>query len=158
MAIRKILHIEDEMLRKKSRVVDKFDARLHTLLDDMKETMYAQDGVGLAAPQVAVLKRVVVIDVGEGILELINPEIIATEGEQDGAEGCLSVPGRRGEVVRPKKVTVRAQNRYGEVFELTGEDLLARCLCHETDHLNGQLYVDIMHREIFDDEESEAGE
>lgn len=154
MAIRKIVYIEDELLRKKSRKVEVFDKRLHTLLDDMAQTMHDANGVGLAAPQVAVLKRVVVMDVGGGLIELINPEIIAREGEQDGTEGCLSVPGRQGRVIRPKQVTVRAQDRYGEWFELTGEDLLARCICHETDHLDGTLYVDVMEEEIFADKEA----
>lgn len=159
MAIRKIICIEDELLRKKSRTVEKFDARLHQLLDDMKETLYEASGVGLAAPQVAVLKRVVVIDVGEGLLELINPEIIEQEGEQDGPEGCLSVPGRQGCVKRPSKVKVRAQDRTGAWFECEGEGLLARCICHELDHLDGRLYVDIMYKEIFtDEEETEKGD
>lgn len=157
MAIRKIIYIEDELLRKKSRKVEVFDHRLHTLLDDMAQTMRDANGVGLAAPQVAVLKRAVVMDVGDehGLIELVNPEIIACEGEQDGTEGCLSVPGRQGMVVRPKKVTVRAQDRNGEWFELTGEDLLARCICHETDHLDGKLYVDVMHKEIFSDDKED---
>lgn len=158
MAIRKIVHIEDELLRKKSRKVENFDRRLHVLLDDMAQTMRDANGVGLAAPQVAVLKRAVVMDVGDGngLIELINPEIIAREGEQDGTEGCLSVPGRQGRVVRPKKVTVRAQDRYGEWFELTGEDLLARCICHETDHLEGTLYVDVMYKEVFADDKEDV--
>lgn len=155
MALRKIVHIEDDLLRRKSRPVTKFDARLHALLDDMAETMYHAEGVGLAAPQVAVLRRVVVMDCGDGLIEMVNPEIIATEGEQDGAEGCLSVPGRRGMVKRPMKVTVRFQDRNGEWFELEGEGLLARCIMHETDHLDGRLYVDIMSREIFEDEEEQ---
>lgn len=158
MALRKIVYIEDELLRKKSRKVDRFDERLHTLLDDMAQTLYEANGVGLAAPQVAVLKRVVVIDVGEGLIEMINPEITFTEGEVDGAEGCLSVPGRRGYVVRPEKVTVRAQDRNGDYFELTGEGLLARCICHETDHLDGTIYIDRMHKEIFDDEEDDKAQ
>ena len=155
MALRKIVHIEDDLLRRKSRPVTKFDARLHALLDDMAETMYHAEGVGLAAPQVAVLRRVVVMDCGDGLIEMVNPEIIATEGEQDGAEGCLSVPGRRGMVKRPMQVTVRFQDRNGEWFELEGEGLLARCIMHETDHLDGRLYVDIMSREIFEDEEEQ---
>ena len=152
MALRQIVFIEDDLLRKKSRPVTKFDKRLHVLLDDMAETMYANNGVGLAAPQVAVLRRVVVMDCGNGLIEMINPEIMETEGEQDGPEGCLSVPGRRGMVKRPMKVRVKYQNRYGEAEELEGEGLLARCIMHETDHLDGKLYVDIMEREIFDDE------
>jgi len=109
--------------------------------------------VGLAAPQVGILRRVVVIDVGKGLIELVNPEIIATEGEQAGPEGCLSVPGRQGHVVRPNKVTVRAQDRKGKSFEITGEGLLARALCHEIDHLDGIVYVDKMDHEIFPEEE-----
>ena len=152
MALRQIVFIEDDLLRKKSRPVTKFDKRLHVLLDDMAETMYENNGVGLAAPKVAVLRRVVVMDCGNGLIEMINPEIMETEGEQDGPEGCLSVPGRRGMVKRPMKVRVKYQNRYGEAEELEGEGLLARCIMHETDHLDGKLYVDIMEREIFDDE------
>lgn len=157
MAIRKIVYIEDELLRKKSRKVEVFDKRLHTLLDDMAQTMRDANGVGLAAPQVAVLKRVVVMDVGDehGLIELVNPEIIAREGEQDGTEGCLSVPGRQGRVIRPQKVTVRAQDRHGKPFELTGEGLLARALCHEIDHLDGKIYVDIEDHEITEDEEEQ---
>ncbi len=155
MALRKIVYIEDEMLRKKSRRVERFDERLHTLLDDMAETMYKNNGCGLAAPQVAVLKRVVVMDVGDGLIEMVNPEIVSREGEVDGVEGCLSIPGRQGYVVRPQKVVVRAQDRNGAPIEITGEDWLARCICHETDHLDGRLYVDIMHEEVFDTETEE---
>ena len=158
MALRKIIHIEDDLLRKKSRPVTKFDERLHALLDDMAETMYHENGVGLAAPQVAVLRRVVVMDCGDGLIEMVNPEIISTEGEQDGPEGCLSVPGRRGMVLRPMKVTVRFQDRDGQICELEAEELLARCIMHETDHLDGRLYVDIMSREIFEDEADEEEE
>lgn len=156
MALRKIVYIEDEMLRKKSRKVERFDERLHTLLDDMAETMYKNNGCGLAAPQVAVLKRVVVMDVGDGLIEMVNPEIVSREGAVDGVEGCISIPGRQGYVVRPQKVVVRAQDRNGAPIEITGEDWLARCICHETDHLDGQLYVDIMHEEVFDTEEEES--
>ena len=159
MAKRKIAILgEDDVLRKHARPVVKFDARLHELLDDMAETMYAANGAGLAAPQVNVLKRAVVIDVGEGLIELVNPEIVAAEGEQTGPEGCLSVPGRSGIVVRPERVTVRAQNAQGEPIEVTGEGFLARAFCHEIDHLDGILYVDKMVREIFPDEEEEDGE
>ncbi len=158
MALRKIVYIEDELLRKKSRPVEKFDEKLHKLLDDMAETMYHANGVGLAAPQVAVLRRVVVMDCGDGLIEMVNPEILETEGEQDGAEGCLSVPGRRGMVKRPMKVHARFQDRNGEWYEIEAEELLARCIMHETDHLDGQLYVDIMSREIFVDEEEETEE
>lgn len=151
--VRKIVKLGDETLRKISKPMQKFDLRLWLLLRDMADTMYKAEGVGLAAPQVGILRRVVVIDIGEGLVELVNPEIIAVEGEQAGAEGCLSVPGRRGYVVRPNKVTVRAQNRNGKPFEITGEGLMARALCHEIDHLDGIIYVDKMDHEIFDDEE-----
>ncbi len=160
MSIRNIVHIEDDLLRKHSRPVTRFDDRLHRLLDDMADTMYDANGVGLAAPQVAVLRQIVVIDVGDehGLIELINPQILETEGTQEGPEGCLSVPGRRGIVVRPSRVKVSFQDRYGNPQELVGEDLLARCIMHETDHLKGQLYVDIMEREIFEDEEEDEEE
>ncbi len=153
MAIRKIVEIGDEKLRKHCKPVEKFDLRLRILLKDMADTMYKAEGVGLAAPQVGILRRAVVVDVGDGLIELVNPEIIRTEGEQSGAEGCLSVPGRSGVVTRPNIVTVRAQNRNGEVFEATAEGFLARAFCHEIDHLDGILYVDKMDREIFPDEE-----
>lgn len=152
MALRNIIYIEDPLLRKQSRKVEKFDAKLHKLLDDMAETMKEANGVGLAAPQVAVLRQVIVMDCGTGLIEMINPEILSTEGEQTGPEGCLSVPGRRGEVTRPMKVRVRFQDRYGEWQEMECEELLARCVMHETDHLKGRLYVDIMNQEIFDDD------
>lgn len=151
--VRKIVKLGDETLRKISKPMQKFDLRLWLLLRDMADTMYNADGVGLAAPQVGILRRVVVIDVGDGLLELVNPEIIETEGEQGGAEGCLSVPGRRGFVVRPNKVTVRARDRKGKEFTVTGEGLKARALCHEIDHLDGVMYVDKMDHEIFEDEE-----
>ena len=145
MAIRNILVIDrDDVLRKHARRVEKFDDRLSTLLDDMAETMVAGNGVGLAAPQVGGLKRCCVIDVGEGLIELVNPEITAQEGEVTVIEGCLSVPDRAGRVVRPEKVTVHAQDRHGAPFDLTGEGMLAVCLCHEIDHLDGILYVDKM--------------
>ena len=131
----------------------KFDLRLWLLLRDMADTMYKAEGVGLAAPQVGILRRVVVIDVGQGLIELVNPRIISTEGEQAGSEGCLSLPGRQGYVVRPKKVTVEAQDRNGKLFRITGEDLLARALCHEIDHLDGVLYIDKMDHEIFQEDE-----
>ncbi|MBQ8356963.1 MAG: peptide deformylase [Clostridia bacterium] len=143
MAKLQIRKIGDDVLRKVCRPVEEITPRILTLLDDMTETMRAADGVGLAAPQVGILRRIVVIEVEEGnVIELINPKIIATAGEQVGAEGCLSVPGRRGTVKRPKHVTVRATNRRGEVFEMSGSDLLARAFCHEIDHLDGKLYVD----------------
>ena len=132
--------------------MQKFDLRLWLLLRDMADTMYKADGVGLAAPQVGILRRVVVVDTGDGLVELINPEIIAREGEQAGAEGCLSLPGRQGYVVRPQKVTVRAQDRKGKPFEITAEGLKARAFCHEIDHLDGVLYIDVMDHEIFDED------
>jgi len=144
MAKLKIVKIGDEVLRKVCRPVDKITPRTLTLLDDMVETMRAANGVGLAAPQVGVLRRIVVIEVEEGnVIELINPKIIAYSGEQTDTEGCLSVPGRTGTVTRPMHVTVRAQNRHGETFDITGSELLARAFCHELDHLDGKLYVDI---------------
>ncbi|MCC5423208.1 peptide deformylase [Clostridium botulinum] len=142
MAIRNIRKYGDELLRKKSRKIEKIDDRILTLLEDMVETMYNAEGVGLAAPQVGILKRVVVIDVGEGLIKLINPEIIETEGNQKDVEGCLSVPGEQGEVERPYKVKVKALNEKGEEIVLEGEDLLARAFCHEIDHLDGVLFVD----------------
>jgi len=142
MAIRAIRKDSDEILRKVSKKVEKIDDRILTLLDDMAETMRAADGVGLAAPQVGILRRVVVIDIGEGLIELINPVIVYESGEQQREEGCLSIPGKSGIVKRPKKVIVRALNRKGETFEITGEDLLAVALCHEIDHLNGILFID----------------
>ena len=148
MAIRKILKIGDETLRKHARPVAEVDRRTKQLLDDMAETMYAADGAGLAAPQVGILRRVVVIDVGEGLIELVNPEIVASEGEQHQAEGCLSVPGKRGVVARPAKVTVRALNRRGKPVEIVGEGFLATALCHEIDHLDGVLYVDKLIEEL----------
>lgn len=159
MAIRKIVEMgKDDILRKHSRPVVKFDRRLGVLLDDMAETMYQADGVGLAAPQVAVLKRAVVIDVGDGLIELVNPQIVQSEGEVVSTEGCLSVPGRRGTVARPEKVRVRAQDRKGNPIEVEGEGLLAVCLCHELDHLDGVLYVDKMIEDVTDKvEEEETG-
>ena len=153
MAIRKIIELGDEKLRKQCKPVEKFDLRLRVLLKDMADTMYKANGVGLAAPQVGILRRVVVVDIGDGLIEMINPEIIHTEGEQTGPEGCLSVPGRSGVVVRPNIVTVRAQDRNGDTFEITGDEFLARAFCHEIDHLDGVVYVDKMEREIFPDDE-----
>ena len=143
MAKLQIRKVGDEALRKVCRPVDTITPRVLTLLDDMVETMRAANGVGLAAPQVGILRRIVVIEVEPGeVIELINPKIIAFSGEQDGQEGCLSVPGRWGMVKRPMHVTVRALNRKGEEFEITGHELLARCFCHELDHLDGTLYID----------------
>ncbi len=159
MAIRKIVKLgEDDVLRKHARKVDKFDKRLATLLDDMADTLYEADGAGLAAPQVGILKRVVVIDVGEGLIELINPEILSSEGEQMCIEGCLSVPGRRGRVLRPEKVRVHAQDRKGKHIELEGEGFLANAICHELDHLDGVLYVDKMIEDVTDKYQSEEDE
>jgi len=144
MAIRRIRKDEDEILRKKSKEVKKIDDKILTLLDDMAETMYHNDGVGLAAPQIGILKRVVVIDVNDekGLIELINPEIIHAEGEQCETEGCLSIPGLYGEVKRPEKVIVKALNRKGEEITIEGTKLLAIALCHEIDHLDGILFTD----------------
>ena len=144
MAKLKIVKVGDDVLRKKCRPVDEITPKITQLLDDMAETMRAATGVGLAAPQVGILRRIVVIEVEEGnLIELINPKIIAYAGEQDGTEGCLSVPGKWGMVKRPMHVTVRATNRHGEEFELTGSELLARAICHELDHLDGKLYIDV---------------
>lgn len=155
MAIRKIVEIGDEKLRKHCKPVEKFDLRLKILLRDMADTMYENDGAGLAAPQVGILKRACVVDADGTLHELVNPEIVSREGEQEGPEGCLSVPGRAGVVRRPMKVTVKAQDAKGEPITVTGEGFLARALCHEIDHLNGVLYVDIMEREILRDEKDE---
>ena len=143
MALRNILTEGNATLKKTSRPVTKFDDRLHMLLDDMKETLEEAGGVGLAAPQVGVLRRLFVVDTGEEVLECVNPEIIETSGEQVGAEGCLSVPGKYGIVRRPNVVKIRAQDRDGEWFEAEGEELIARCFCHEYDHLDGKLYTEI---------------
>ncbi|MDO4741109.1 MAG: peptide deformylase [Eubacteriales bacterium] len=150
MAVRNILREGEDTLRKTCRPVDKIEKRLHVLLDDMAETMYAADGVGLAAPQVGVLRRVVVIDVGDGLLEMINPEIIETEGEKVSVEGCLSVPGRRCTVQRPTRVVARAKDRKGREFTVEGTGLLAIALCHEIDHLDGVLYIDKMIEDVSD--------
>ena len=143
MAIRKIVLQGDDILTKVCKPVTKFDQKLHELLDDMKETLEQANGAGLAAPQVGILRRaVVVLDDEDDFLELINPEIIATEGEQCGPEGCLSVPGKYGMVTRPYRVRVRAQDRNGDWFEAEGEELTARCFCHELEHLDGHLYTE----------------
>lgn len=146
MGLRNIRYYQekDTILRKKSKIVKTIDKKILELLEDMAETMYQEDGVGLAAPQIGVLKRLVVIDVGEGLIKLINPVIIEANGEQQGIEGCLSVPGVSGEVIRPQKVRIEAQNEKGEYIELEGEDLLARAFCHELDHLEGILFIDKM--------------
>ena len=140
MALRTILIEGEDTLTRKSREVVKFDERLHELLDDMTETMNDANGVGLAAPQVGILRRIVVVHAGEEVLELINPEILETTGEQDGLEGCLSIPGRFGLVKRPMVVKVRAQDRFGDWYEAEGEGLIARAFCHEIEHLDGILY------------------
>ena len=142
MAIRNILKDDEPTLRKISRSVDKIDSRIITLIDDMIETMYHADGIGLAAPQVGVLKRIIVLDVGDGVIELINPKIIEMEGEQIETEGCLSIPGVSGDVKRPEFVKVRGLNRLGKAIVIEGDDLLARALCHEIDHLDGILFTD----------------
>ncbi|MCX8129005.1 MAG: peptide deformylase [Clostridia bacterium] len=142
MAVRSIRTDGDEVLRKVCKVVDTIDNRVLTLLDDMAETMYKADGVGLAAPQIGILKRIAVIDVGEGLIELINPKIISESGEQLEVEGCLSIPNVQGEVKRPEKVVVEALDRQGEKFVIEGTGLLAIALCHEIDHLDGVLFKD----------------
>ena len=143
MALRKILKQGDSALEKVCRPVEKFDRKLHWLLDDLRETLEEADGVGLAAPQVGILRRaVIVVDDQEQMIELVNPVIIRQEGEQDGWEGCLSVPGMYGKVRRPRSVTVRAQDRNGNFFEVSGEDMVARCFCHELEHLDGHLFVE----------------
>ncbi len=144
MAKLKIVKVGDDILRKKCRPVEEITPKTLRLLDDMAETMRAAQGVGLAAPQVGILRRIVVVEVEEGnLIELINPKIIAYAGEQEGTEGCLSVPNKWGTVKRPMHVTVRALNRHGEEFEITGSEFLARAFCHELDHLDGKLYIDI---------------
>lgn len=158
MAVLNILTSEDETLRKVCRPVDKITPRILTLLDDMKETMYRANGVGLAAPQVGILRRIVVIDIGDGIIELINPEIVSAEGTQTDREGCLSVPDECGIVTRPNVVTVKALDRNGEPFEMRGEELLARAFCHELDHLDGKLYTDIAERMLTPEEMEEDDE
>lgn len=141
MAIRQIRMREDEALYKKCKTVVKFDAKLGILLDDMYDTMQKAEGVGLAAPQVGILKRAVVIDIGDGRIEMINPEIVETSGEQNGNEGCLSFPGVYGEVSRPNYVKAKAQDREGKWFYIEGEELLARAICHECDHLDGVCFT-----------------
>lgn len=148
---KRIIRTEFEpILRKVSKEVTQFDDALANLLEDMAETMYAADGVGLAAPQIGLLKRIFIIDIGEGVTEFINPTIVSEEGEQFGEEGCLSVPKKYGHVRRPNCVTVRAQNRHGEWFEMTGEELMARAMLHEYDHLDGRLFVDLVEGEVVD--------
>lgn len=143
MALRNITkYKKDDILRKKSRNVDKINERILQLLDDMAETMYKENGVGLAAPQVGILKRVIVVDIGDGLIKLINPEIVEQEGEEQGEEGCLSVPEIIGEVKRPYKVKVKGLNELGEEIEIKATGFLARAFCHEIDHLDGILFID----------------
>ena len=155
MGLRKILTTADPALHKVCKPVTAFDEKLHKLLDDMRDTLIDSNGVGLAAPQGGILRRIFLVDVGldgEQIVEFINPEILETDGEQEGAEGCLSVPGRYGLVKRPYWVKVRAQDREGNWFEAEGEELIGRCFCHENDHLDGIVYTDIMERYLTDEE------
>ena len=152
MGLRKILTDKDPALHKVCRPVEKFDGRLHKLLDDMAETLEQANGVGLAAPQIGILRRVVLVDTGEEVLELINPTLLETSGEQVGAEGCLSVPGKYGLVKRPNYAKVRAQDRNGNWFEAEGEELIARCFCHELDHLDGIVYTQVMERFLTEEE------
>lgn len=149
MAYRIIRKEEDPILRKKSKKVTQFDEKLEALLNDMADTMYKEEGVGLAAVQIGILKRIFITDVGNGLIEYINPEIISVSGEQCGDEGCLSVPGKYGQVTRPNEVVVRAQNRTGEWFELRASEFLARAVLHENDHLNGKLFVDLVQGELY---------
>lgn len=158
MAIRKIREIGDEVLTKVCKPVDKMTLRTKILIDDMLDTMYEAYGVGLAAPQVGILKRIVVIDVGEGPIVLVNPEIIETSGEQTGDEGCLSVPGKSGTVTRPNVVKIRALDQDMKPFEMEGEGLLARAFCHEIEHLDGILYVAHVEGELHDVEAPEPEE
>ena len=152
MGLRKILTVKEPSLHKMCRPVEQFDGKLHKLLDDMKETLLDAGGVRLAAPQVGILRRVVVVDTGEEVLELVNPELLETSGEQVGAEGCLSVPGKYGLVKRPMVARVRAQDRNGDFFEAEGEELIARCFCHEIDHLDGIVYTEVMERYLTEEE------
>ena len=152
MGLRKILTDKDPALHKVCKPVVNFDNKLHKLLDDMAETLEEAQGVGLAAPQIGILRRVVIVDTGEEILELINPVMLETDGEQEGAEGCLSVPGKYGLVKRPYYAKVKAQDRYGDWYEVEGEELIARCFCHELDHLDGIVYTEVMERFLTEDE------
>ena len=155
MALRKILTDKEPALHKICKPVTDFDAKLHKLLDDMTETLIESGGVGLAAPQVGILRRLFLVDIGaeeNEIVEFINPEILETDGEQVGPEGCLSVPGKYGLVKRPYYVKVRAQDRNGEWFEAEGEELIGRCFCHENDHLDGIIYTEVMERLLTEEE------
>ncbi len=158
MALRKILTAEEPALHKVCKPVTSFDSKLHRLLDDMAETLKESGGVGLAAPQVGILRRVVLVDTGEEIVELINPSLLETSGEQYGAEGCLSLPGKYGWVKRPNVASVRAQDRNGDWFVVEGEELTARCFCHELDHLDGIMYTEVMDRFLTEEELNSDGE
>ncbi len=155
MALRIIRKNDDPALYKVCKEVKKFDARLSTLIDDMLETMYDADGVGLAAPQIGVLRRIAVIDVGDGPIELVNPVILESSGEQGGTEGCLSFPGQSGYVVRPNRVKVEAYDRHGDLYEYEGEGLFARAVFHETDHLDGKVYLRLVTEPPADESEKE---
>ena len=152
MGLRKILTDKEPALHKTCKEVTSFDSKLHKLLDDMRETLIESQGVGLAAPQVGIIRRVVLVDTGDEILELVNPTLVETDGEQEGPEGCLSVPGKYGLVKRPYYAKVRAQDRYGEWYEAEGEKLIARCFCHELDHLDGIVYTEKMDRFLTEEE------
>ena len=152
MGLRKILTDKDPALHKVCKPVENFDAKLHKLLDDMRDTLIDSQGVGLAAPQIGILRRVVLVDTGDEILELVNPVLLETDGEQVGPEGCLSVPGKYGLVKRPYYAKVRAQDRFGDWYEAEGEELIGRCFCHELDHLDGILYTEVMERFLTEDE------
>lgn len=152
MALRNIMTEQEPCLHKVCRPVTSFDEKLHRLLDDMAETLEKAQGAGLAAPQVGILRRVALVDTGDEVLELVNPEIIAVDGEQEGPEGCLSVPGKWGMVKRPYYAKVRAQDRYGDWFEAEGEEIVARCFCHELEHLDGHLYTERVSHWLTDEE------
>ncbi len=152
MALRRIHTDQEPSLHKVCKAVTSFDKKLELLLDDMKDTLLDANGVGLAAPQVGILRRVVLVDTGEEVLELINPELVETSGEQVGVEGCLSVPGKYGIVKRPMVAKVKAQDRHGNWFEVEGEELIARCFCHELDHLDGIVYTQVMDRFLTEEE------
>ena len=152
MGLRKILTVKDPALHKVCKPVEKFDWKLRKLLEDMRDTLIDSNGVGLAAPQVGILRRVVLVDTGDEILELINPVMLETDGEQEGPEGCLSVPGKYGLVKRPYYAKVRAQDRNGNWYEAEGEELIGRCFCHELDHLDGIVYTEVMERYLTEEE------
>ena len=159
MAIRIIVKDPDPVLREKAITVTKFNSNLHKLLDDMADTMYEAEGVGLAAPQIGILKRVIVMDCGEehgGLIEMVNPEIVSSSGEQIGPEGCLSIPGFAAMCLRPMNVTAKGQDRNGNPIEVTGTELLARCIFHEIDHLNGILFTDLATKTYTSDEEEDS--